>query len=79
VRALYVLREKEEEHEMSRTGDSDSTTDLFRGLLDTECYPFADSSVPLVGEVGRLLEPLLEVRLRDSMPQHEAPDRYSGI
>jgi hypothetical protein len=37
--------------------------DHFRELLDTERYSFADSSVPRVGELERLLEPLVEVDL----------------
>jgi hypothetical protein len=48
---------------MSRKGDSESRTDYFRELLDTERYSFADSSVPRVGEIERLLEPLIEVDL----------------
>jgi hypothetical protein len=74
VRALYVLRKKEEEHEMSRAGDSDFQNGPFRESFDTERYPFADSSVTNGCEIGRLLSPLVEVGLKDSKRKREAPD-----
>jgi hypothetical protein len=54
-------------------------TGFFCEFLKAERYSTADLSITHVGEIDRLLQPLLEVRLEDSMPQHQAPDMFSGI